>query len=277
MPASAIKRFSRRTELIEKVAAERGITDAKKKDGLGAETREKKNKELSWDELRTAWDSQLTDEERQFIDATNRREIPFARPVHGEGEAVDHALEHCFTREAVVAERKLLTEALKRGIGSVTVEGVKRELFKRPLIRGDVAGTAMATTDDMRKAEARLIAIAREGRGQCRPLARPDRPITREWLKVDQKAAVRHVLGSRDRVYDSPGRSRDWQNRSGAGNRRSTGPCPRARGTCRWREDHGSGRGAAERSRIYRRGDHRPFLQGHEDAGCGEGRGGSGG
>ena len=44
IPASAIKRFSRRTEEIEKVAAERGITDPKRKDELGAETREKKNK-----------------------------------------------------------------------------------------------------------------------------------------------------------------------------------------------------------------------------------------
>ena len=44
---------------------------------------------------------------------------------------------HSFAREAVVPERNLLTEALKRGIGSVTVEGVKRELAQRPLIRGE--------------------------------------------------------------------------------------------------------------------------------------------
>ena len=200
VPASAIKRFSRRTELIEKVAAELGIVDPKTKDVIGAATRERKNKEMSWDELRKAWDSQLTDKERDAITDTHQRKIPYVRPVHGEGQAVDHAIEHCFTREAVVPERKLLTEALKRGIGSVTVEGVKRELFKRPLIRGEVAGTAMATTQDMRKAEARLIAAASEGRGQCRPLAEPDRPIIRDWLKADQKAAVRHVLGSRDRV-----------------------------------------------------------------------------
>jgi len=200
IPPAAIKRFSRRTELIEKVAAERGILDPKKKDGLGAETREKKNKELSWDELRTAWDSQLTEKERQAVDATYRREVPYARPIRGEGQAVDYATQHCFTREAVVSERKLLTEALKRGIGSVTVEGVKRELFKRPLIRGDHAGTAMATTRDMKAAEDGLVAFARDGRGRLRPLGDPGRPITRDWLKADQKAAVRHMLGSRDAV-----------------------------------------------------------------------------
>ena len=41
--------------------------------------------------------------------------------------AVDHAIEHSFVREAVVPERKLLTEALKRGLGAVTVEDVTRE------------------------------------------------------------------------------------------------------------------------------------------------------
>ena len=40
IPADIMKRFSRRTALIEKVAAERGITDPDRKAELGAETRE---------------------------------------------------------------------------------------------------------------------------------------------------------------------------------------------------------------------------------------------
>ena len=35
---------------------------------------------------------------------------------------------HSFARESVVPERKLLTEAMKRGLGAVTVDGVRREL-----------------------------------------------------------------------------------------------------------------------------------------------------
>jgi len=42
----------------------------------------------------------------------------------GEAKAVTHAVEHSFVREAVLPERKLLTEALKRGSVAVTVEGV---------------------------------------------------------------------------------------------------------------------------------------------------------
>jgi conjugative relaxase-like TrwC/TraI family protein len=200
VPATALERFSRRTEEIERVAAERGITDPKRKAELGAETREKKNKELTWDELRKDWDSRLTDREREALADTHGREVPYARPVQGEAQAVDYALAHSFVREAVVPERKLLTEALKRGIGEVTVADVKRELAGRPLIRGEHAGWPMATTPDMLGAESRLIAFARGGRGTLRPLGDPERPVSRGWFNEGQKAAVRHVLGSRDTV-----------------------------------------------------------------------------
>src|ERR1700721_2310608 len=48
--------------------------------------------------------------------------------------------------------------------------------------------------------ETKIIDFARRGRGSCRPLGDPDRPCSREWFNDGQKAAVRHVLGSRDRV-----------------------------------------------------------------------------
>src|SRR3984957_2742633 len=126
-----LKRFSRRTAQIEKVAQEKGITDPKRKAGLGAETREKKGESLSWEKLQREWDARLSDGERDALAAVHRREKSYARQYEGEGAAVDHATLHCYVRDAVVAERKLLTEALKRGIGTVTVEDVARERLKR--------------------------------------------------------------------------------------------------------------------------------------------------
>ena len=104
--------------------------------------------------------------------------------------------------KAVVPERKLLTEAMKRGLGVVTVEGVQRELAGRPLIRGEHGGRESRRHDggDAWPRSRGIVAFAREGRGRFRPLGDPDRPFTREWLNDGQKAAVRHVLGSRDRV-----------------------------------------------------------------------------
>src|ERR1700722_18118365 len=126
-----LKRFSRRTAQIEKVAQEKGITDPKRKAELGAETREKKGELLSWQTLQKEWNSRLSDDERDALAAVHRREKRYARPERGQGAAVDHAIEHSYVRDAVVAERKLLTEALKRGIGTVTVEDVARERLKR--------------------------------------------------------------------------------------------------------------------------------------------------
>ena len=198
--ADVLKRFSRRTALIEQLAEEKGITNPDWKAELGAETREKKGKALSMDELRKQWDTRLSDKERQTLAAVHRRETKPARPEPGEGKSVDHAIEHCYVREAVVPERKLVTEALKRGIGAVTVEGVAREVAKRPLIRSEVAGREMATTKEMLALERKLVAFARDGRGRHRPLGDPSRPCSRDWFNEGQKNAVRHVLGSRDRV-----------------------------------------------------------------------------
>ncbi len=200
IPADVLKRYSRRTALIEQIAAEKGITDPHRKDELGAETREKKGKALRMDELRKEWNARLSEKERQALAAVHRREKAPVRMVHGEAWAVDHAIEHSYVREAVVPERKLATEALKRGLGAVTVEGVAREMRGRPLIRSEVDGRKMATTKEMLALESKLIDFARKGRGRCRPLGNPDREVSREWFNEGQKAAVRHVLSSRDRV-----------------------------------------------------------------------------
>jgi conjugative relaxase-like TrwC/TraI family protein len=195
-----LKRFSRRTALIEKVAAEKGITNPDRKAELGAETREKKENTLTWKELRQEWRRRLSDSEWESLRAVYRRERKRARPERGEARAVDHALEHSFVREAVVPERKLVTEALKRGLGAVTVEGVTSEVKKRPLIRSAVDGRSMATTEEMLACESRVIDFARQGRGRCLPLGDPERPCSREQFTAGQKSAVRHVLSSRDRV-----------------------------------------------------------------------------
>jgi conjugative relaxase-like TrwC/TraI family protein len=200
IPKDVLKRFSRRTAVIERMAEELGITDPRRKDGLGAETREKKGKPLGLGALRKEWSARLTDDERDAVAAVHRREHVPAREDRSEKLAVDHAIGHCFVREAVVPERKIVTEALKRGLGTVTVAGVQGEVNNRPLISSDITGRKMATTNEMLGLESRLIAFARDGRGRCRPLADPKRPCSRAWLNEGQKAAVKHVLGSRDRV-----------------------------------------------------------------------------
>ena len=59
--AAVLKRFSRRTTQIERMAEEKGITDPKAKAALGAKTREAKSRDMSWNQLRSEWDSRLTE------------------------------------------------------------------------------------------------------------------------------------------------------------------------------------------------------------------------
>lgn len=198
--ADVLKRFSRRTALIEKLAEELGITDPDRKGELGAESREKKGKPLSINELRKAWDARLTDGERKAIASVHRREKQPEKLSGQEAMAVDHAISHSFVRDAVVAERKIATEALKRGLGAVTVQDVLKETARRPLVRKNFDGREMTTTREMLALESSIIEFAKGGRGRCRPLGDPNRPCSREWFNEGQKNAVRHVLGSRDRV-----------------------------------------------------------------------------
>jgi len=193
-------RFSRRTAQIEQKAAELGITNPDRKAELGAETREHKNHEMTTAELRQEWEGRMSVQERHTLEGVYSRAEPLPKPERGELVSVDYAIEHSFTREAVVPERKLATEALKRGIGAVTVEGVADELKRRPLIRSDVEGRQMATTKDMLSLESKLVEFAKQGRGRYRPMGDPQQTISRDWFNDGQKAAVRHVLGSRDRV-----------------------------------------------------------------------------
>ncbi len=199
-PASATRRFSRRTDKIEEEAERRGIDDPEEKARLGGLTRERKAKSLSWKELRAEWDSRLTPEERAAIAAVAER---WGTPVEvsaRDSESVDFAVRHVFEREAVTPEKRVLTEALKHGLGRVSVEGIKDAFAGRNLPVTQESGRRMVTTAATLAVEDGLTDFARDGRGAYRPLGDPDAPLMRDWLNAGQKAAVRHILGSRDRV-----------------------------------------------------------------------------
>jgi conjugative relaxase-like TrwC/TraI family protein len=154
MPSDVLKRFSRRTAVIERLAQERRITDPRWKAELGPRTREKKGPPCGLEAVRTEWNKRLTSQERQVLASVYSRETRYAPHLNGEAAAVDHAIVHCFARASIVPERKLVTEALKHGIGTVTIENVTRELGHRPLIWSDVGG---------RKVAALVVAISPAG------------------------------------------------------------------------------------------------------------------
>lgn len=199
---SAIGKFSRRTALIEEMAREKGVTDPEAKGELGAKTREKKQKDLTLDELRGEWVSRMTADELAALEGVKGRLGMESLPEDGRAarEAALHAVGHCFERSAVVPERKILAEAMKRAVGKASPESVTRSLAAEHLVVAERKGRRLATTRSVLEEETRMLAFARGGRGTCRPLGAPGYALKRDWLNSDQRRAVRHVLESNDRV-----------------------------------------------------------------------------
>ncbi len=194
--------FSRRTAQIERLAKERGITDPHEKAELGAKTRSRKQKELSLDELRQAWRSQLGQDGQAAITNVASGIGRSAKPEDERiaREAVERAEGHCFERSSVVPERRLLAHAMKRSAGAASPETVTRIVDRQGLIVGERHGQRMVTTRAVLDEERRMIEFARDGRGTCARLGKAEHQFEREWLNDGQRRAVMHVLSSRDRV-----------------------------------------------------------------------------
>ena len=197
-----VSRYSRRTAVIEQTATDLGISDAAEKDELGATTREHKAKNLSAKQLLDEWHSRLTALECETLAdvRSNAKTGERVRDDKAANAAMQYAVGHCFERKSVVPERTVLAEAMQHSVGQATVEDVLRQASVSGLIVGTRNGRRMATTPTVLSEEQRIIRFARDGRGACRSLGDSSRKFARDWLNDSQKAAVRHVLSSRDRV-----------------------------------------------------------------------------
>ena len=203
IPQSAIDKFSKRTDEIEDEAARRGIIDERQKAELGAKTRGRKQKELTPDQLRDAWDAQLTEAERDALAAVYRREIP-ASPKVSVKEAVAFAIAHCTEKFSVLPERELKRVALLHGLGSGSVAGVAAELPSHGVITGEIDGRVMATTGVLQREEDFIASVAAKGRGQVAPVGVPEH-LSRSLsggrtLNDGQWQAVLGLLESSNRV-----------------------------------------------------------------------------
>lgn len=216
IPPSVREKFSRRSAEIDALAKELGIVDPKALDQLGAKSRQAKTKGMSTEQLRDAWDSWLTPEERTAIHKTNSEADGTPRvPQITTAESLSYATEHVFERKSVVSNRDLAEAALRRGFGAVGVEDVWRRMDglieRETLITAKKDGIDKVTTRQVLGEEREMLAFARDGRGTCGTLARRDYkfgdPLFNDPTKdtAEQQAAIRRVLGSHDRVIDIRG------------------------------------------------------------------------
>jgi conjugative relaxase-like TrwC/TraI family protein len=201
IPASAVRKFSRRTAEIDKLAGELGITDPVTRDKLGAKTRQAKRHDVTLDDYRQYWTARLTPREAAQISEMvgDARQGLNQRPQPAAGPAMRFAVEHHFERASVVPLTTLEITAMERSMGASLPEDIERQTRGHGLlIRG-----GNATTREVLEEERRVIAYARDGRGCCRALARGHAdPVTPEdvTLTAGQLGAIRHIWESRDSV-----------------------------------------------------------------------------
>jgi conjugative relaxase-like TrwC/TraI family protein len=139
------------------------------------------------------------------------RELAPQMPTVTAHEAVTFAKARNFEREAVVDERALLRDALRRSMGEVTAAAIRTEFGQR--VAGDefiavpqplgVPGRAF-TTQDTLALERDTIATMRAGRAAYPALVsgvtRHEVERAHAHLSEAQHAAVEQILASRDRV-----------------------------------------------------------------------------
>lgn len=197
-----VEKFSRRTEQIDEWAREKGITDPALKAEGGARTREHKQKDLKFEDLQKTWKDRMTPAERQTLEALARRIGGDAEPADATAaaRAIEHAKDHVFARKSVVPERKLLTAALRHSVGRASLDEIQQEVERSQLITGERYGRKMITSKDVLDEEKRIIDFAREGRGTCKPFARKHESFQDKELTAEQRAAVKGIVESRDRL-----------------------------------------------------------------------------
>ncbi len=224
-----IEKFSNRTREINTKAEELGIDNDKQREKLGAITRENKRTGYDKEDIRLQWRSRLSTKEIELIENAKNEPPPEGgggnfvlsrgrtrtvelggnllvgssavekKKLDAEG-AIDYALSHSLERKSVVSEKELMVLGLKRGMGAVTPEELKKELSSREDLLSQSDKTKRETyytTYEAIEEESKLRDVARQGRNQLEPV-NPDYKVKNELLTEEQSNAVNHVLRSKD-------------------------------------------------------------------------------
>ncbi len=205
VPEQICERFSKRhaqiDESLKKLLAEKpelGEANIQKLRAMLAETnRARKQKDLSRDELRVLWESQLTKDEcvslrRSFESPV---ETVIAKDRISIAEAVQWAEEHLFDRNSVVLECQIWQQALERARGQgFSVAELKEFTRQRNYIRHDER-PGQVTLRDVLLREWEIVQTAKEGIGSCYPLVWHPRPADPR-LDNEQRRVLDALLGS---------------------------------------------------------------------------------
>jgi len=199
------ERFSKRHAQID-AALEQLLADQPELSGtnlkelraqLATERRARKQKDFSRDELRTLWNAQLTQPEREslaHIQKSSEQNVNNKEPI-GVAEAVQWAEEHLFDRNSVVLECQVWQEALGRARGeNFSIEELKESTRQHNYIR-DAERPNEVTMREVLMREMEIVQHVKDGVGVCRPLV-DDPQSGNPKLDDEQRLALDALLRS---------------------------------------------------------------------------------
>jgi conjugative relaxase-like TrwC/TraI family protein len=217
---------SPRRQQIEEALSRSGFAGPEAAQIAAHNTRDKKVI-LSPDQILAAH-RQIADEfgnqaDRVVAEARERRkERAQERPVNERQqqarEAITFARDKGFEREAIVDERALYVDALRRGMGEMTYPEVRASFearvasgeFKEVSANAHQAGRRFTTAATI-KAENEIVQTVREGQNRAPQIMSIESavPLTesRTHFNAAQKRVVEEILTSRDRVQGLQGRA----------------------------------------------------------------------
>jgi len=123
----------------------------------------------------------------------------FRETVHL-GAAMDHGIQHAFSRQSVVQEHELLEAALVKGCGQLELAELRREFQRDSRL---VRVGAEYSTREILGTELAMIRHVNRGLNVAEPIA--PRHRVAESLGADQRAALKLVLSSPDRITGMQG------------------------------------------------------------------------
>ena len=136
---------------------------------LATEERTRKQKDLSRNELRALWNSQLSEPERASLRQVSTRSVKAIDRRIDIGEAVQWAEDHLFDRNSVVLECQVWQHALEHARGEgFSIAELKDLTRGRPYIRNAEHPSEVTLRDELLR-ETEIVQNVKGGAGNCRP------------------------------------------------------------------------------------------------------------
>ena len=188
---------------------------------IGAHRTREKKAHLTPEEMQRfnlALAAQYANDPREIVSAAQARrqhsqELPAVQQAFaGAREAVTFARDRNIEREAVVDERSLLRDALRRATGEATLGDIRKN-FESRIAKGEFIRVGEPADDSLRRSftTARMLGFEQDNIARMRSGQGLESPLVRsgtirqssgelEALSESQRKAVREVLESHDRI-----------------------------------------------------------------------------